>query len=83
MTNIILIPVAVAIISILAGSGIGYAVRKNVWEKKAQNAQNDADHILADAKTQVTAAKAEANAQKQATKALKQSAENTKKRENS
>ncbi|GGV11679.1 ribonuclease Y [Lactobacillus acetotolerans] len=79
MTNIILIPVAVAIISILAGSGIGYAVRKNVWEKKAQNAQNDADHILADAKTQVTAAKAEANAQKQATKALKQSAENTKK----
>ncbi|QJD73252.1 ribonuclease Y [Lactobacillus acetotolerans] len=79
MTNIILIPVAVAIISILAGSGIGYAVRKNVLEKKAQNAQNDADHILADAKTQVTAAKAEANAQKQATKALKQSAENTKK----
>lgn len=79
MTNIILIPVAVAIISILAGSGIGYAVRKNVWEKKAQNTQNDADHILADAKTQVTAAKAEANAQKQATKALKQSAENTKK----
>jgi len=79
MTNIILIPVAVAIISILAGSGIGYAVRKNVWEKKAQNAQNDADHILADAKTQVTAANAEANAQKQATKALKQSAENTKK----
>lgn len=79
MTNIILIPVAVAIISILAGSGIGYAVRKNVWEKKAQNAQNDADHILADANTQVTAAKAEANAQKQATKALKQSAENTKK----
>lgn len=79
MTNIILIPVAVAIISILAGSGIGYAVRKNVWEKKAQNAQNDADHILADAKTQVTAVKAEANAQKQATKALKQSAENTKK----
>ncbi|MBN7276176.1 ribonuclease Y [Lactobacillus acetotolerans] len=79
MTNIILIPVAVAIISILAGSGIGYAVRKNVWEKKAQNAQNDADHILADAKTQVTAAKAEVNAQKQATKALKQSAENTKK----
>lgn len=79
MTNIILIPALVAIISILVGSGIGYGIRKNIWEKKAQNAQQDADHILADAKSQVAAAKAEVNAQKQAAEAVKQSAENTKK----
>ncbi|WEV37537.1 ribonuclease Y [Lactobacillus sp. ESL0677] len=79
MTNIILIPVAVAIISIIIGLGIGYAIRKHIWEKNAQNAQNDADHILTDAKAQVAAAKTEVNAQKQATEALKQSAENTKK----
>lgn len=79
MTNIILIPALVAIISILVGSGIGYGIRKNMWEKKAQNAQQDADHILAEAKSQVAAAKAEVNAQKQAAEAVKQSAENTKK----
>ncbi|MBI0022206.1 MULTISPECIES: ribonuclease Y [Lactobacillus] len=79
MTNTILIPVAVAIISILVGTVIGYAVRKNVWEKKVQNAQSDADHILTEAKAQVDAAKAEVNAQKQAADAIKQSAQNTKK----
>ena len=79
MTNTILIPVAVAIISILIGTVIGYAVRKNVWEKKVQNAQSDADHILTEAKAQVDAAKAEVNAQKQAADAIKQSAQNTKK----
>ncbi|QYN54425.1 ribonuclease Y [Lactobacillus panisapium] len=79
MTNTILIPVAVAIISILLGTGIGYAIRKNGWEKRAQNAQNDADHILTEAKAQVDAAKAEVSAQKQAADALKQSAQNTKK----
>ena len=79
MTNTILIPVAVAIISILVGTVIGYAVRKNVWEKKVQNTQSDADHILTEAKAQVDAAKAEVNAQKQAADAIKQSAQNTKK----
>ncbi|WLS85366.1 ribonuclease Y [Lactobacillus apis] len=79
MTNTILIPVAVAIISILVGTVIGYAVRKNIWEKKVQNAQSDADHILTEAKAQVDAAKAEVSAQKQAADAIKQSAQNTKK----
>ena len=79
MVNEILIPAVVAIVSLLVGLGAGYAIRKNSWEKKAQNAQNDADHILADAKARVTAAEAEVNAQKQAAEAVKQSAENTKK----
>ena len=79
MVNEILIPVVIAIVSLLVGSSIGYAFRKNSWEKKAQNAQNDADHILADAKAQLAAAKAEVNAQNQAAEAVKQSAENTKK----
>ena len=79
MVNEILIPVVIAIFSLLVGSGIGYAFRKNSWEKKAQNAQNDADHILADAKAQLAAVKAEVNAQNQAAEAVKQSAENTKK----
>ncbi|WP_370466785.1 MULTISPECIES: ribonuclease Y [Lactobacillus] len=74
-----LIPVAIAIISIIVGIVVGYAIRKNIWEKKAQNAQNDADHILTEAKARVDAAKAEVNAQKQAADAVKQSAQNTKK----
>ncbi|WP_304598925.1 ribonuclease Y [Lactobacillus intestinalis] len=79
MTNTFLIPALIAIFSIVVGFGAGYGICKNSWEKKAQNAQNDADHILADAKAQVAAAQAEVNAQKQAAKAVKQSAENTKK----
>ncbi|WP_251717124.1 ribonuclease Y [Lactobacillus agrestimuris] len=79
MENIILIPVVSAIVSLFVGLGIGYGIRKHSWEKKAQNAQLDADHILADAKAQVATAKAEVEAQKQAAKAVKQSAENTKK----
>ncbi|WP_223902572.1 ribonuclease Y [Lactobacillus laiwuensis] len=77
--NKFLIPVAIAIISITVGMVVGYAIRKNIWEKKAQNAQNDADHILTEAKARVDAAKAEVNAQKQAADAIKQSAQNTKK----
>ncbi|MCX0290819.1 ribonuclease Y [Lactobacillus kullabergensis] len=79
MMNKFLIPVAIAIISIIVGTVVGYAIRKNIWEKKAQNAQNDADHILTEAKARVDAAKAEVNAQKQAADAVKQSAQNTKK----
>ncbi len=80
MIYTILIPALIAgIVSLFVGLGIGFAICKNIWAKKAQNAQNDADHILADAKAQVAAAEAEVSAQKQAAKAVKQSAENTKK----
>ena len=79
MMSKFLIPVAIAIISIIVGTVAGYATRKKIWEKKAQNAQNDADHILTEAKARVDAAKAEVNAQKQAADAIKQSAQNTKK----
>ena len=79
MMNKFLIPVAIAIISIIVGTVVGYAIRKKIWEKKAQNAQNDADHILTEAKARVDAAMAEVNAQKQAADAIKQSAQNTKK----
>lgn len=79
MQNEISIFVGIAIVSLLVGLGIGYVLRKFSWESKAQNAKNDADHILADAKSQLTAIKAEVNAQKQAAQAVKQSAENTKK----
>ena len=79
MTSKFLIPVAIAIISIILGIVIGYVIRKSAWEKKARNAQNDADHILTEAKARVDAAKAEVNAQKQAADAIKQSAQNTKK----
>ena len=79
MISKFLIPVAIAIISIIVGVVGGYSIRKRIWEKKAQNAQNDADHILTEAKARVDAAKAEVNAQKQAADAIKQSAQNTKK----
>ncbi|UZN41676.1 ribonuclease Y [Lactobacillus sp. IBH004] len=79
MISKFLIPVAIAIISIIVGVVVGYSIRKRIWEKRAQNAQNDADHILTEAKARVDAAKAEVNAQKQAADAIKQSAQNTKK----
>ena len=79
MISKFLIPVAIAIISIIVGVVVGYSIRKSIWEKKAQNAQNEADHILTEAKARVDAAKAEVNAQKQAADAIKQSAQNTKK----
>lgn len=79
MISKFLIPVAIAIISIIVGVVVGYSIRKRFWEKRAQNAQNDADHILTEAKARVDAAKAEVNAQKQAADAIKQSAQNTKK----
>ena len=79
MISKFLIPVAIAIISIIVGVVGGYSIRKRIWEKKAQNAQNDAYHILTEAKARVDAAKAEVNAQKQAADAIKQSAQNTKK----
>lgn len=79
MTNIIFISVAVAIVSILVGGFSGYALRKNKWEKKAENARHNAEHIIADAQAQVTAAKAEVERQKQATEALKKEAADNKK----
>ncbi|PXY84256.1 ribonuclease Y [Lactobacillus melliventris] len=79
MISKFLIPVAIAIISIIVGVVVGYSIRKRIWEKRAQNAQNDADHILTEAKARVDAAKTEVNAQKQAADAIKQSAQNTKK----
>ena len=65
MNTIIMIPVATAIVSLLVGTVTGYAIRKHSWEQKAQNAQNDADHILADAKAQVAAAEAEVKSKQQ------------------
>lgn len=79
MENEILIYAIIAIVSLFVGLSTGYGIRKLSWEKKVQNAQNDADHILADANTQLSAVKAEVEAQKQAANAVKQSAENTKK----
>ncbi|CAM3089404.1 ribonucrease Y [Lactobacillus bombicola] len=79
MIKTILVPIAIAIISILLGLIIGYYFRKNIWEKKAQNAKKNADNILAEAKSQVAATQAEISFQKQAAETLKQSALNIKK----
>lgn len=79
MKEIYLLSATVAIISILLGSLIGYLVRKHKWERAAANAQRDADHLLANAKTQVEAMKAEVAAQKNVAQAVKKEAENAKK----
>ncbi|RHW53478.1 ribonuclease Y [Lactobacillus bombicola] len=79
MIKTILVPIAIATISILLGLIIGYYFRKNIWEKKAQNAKKNADNILAEAKSQVAATQAEISFQKQAAETLKQSALNIKK----
>lgn len=59
MMKTILISAAIAIVSVLIGGAIGYKIRKNKWEKKAENAKNDAEHILADADKKLQAAEDE------------------------
>ncbi len=52
MVNTILVPVAVAIVSVLVGGCAGYSIRKNKWETQAQNAAHDAKLILLHKKKQ-------------------------------
>lgn len=77
--NAIIITVPIAIILLLVGYFVGYSVRKNSWEKKAENAQKSAESILNDAHAQLETAKAEVSAQKQAAEAVRKGAENDKK----
>ncbi len=66
MVNTILVPVAVAIVSVLVGGCAGYSIRKNKWETQAQNAAHDAKHILADAESKAKAVEADLASQKEA-----------------
>ncbi|KRL79036.1 hypothetical protein FC09_GL000028 [Lactobacillus delbrueckii subsp. indicus DSM 15996] len=61
------------------GCLIGYAIRKNAWETRAENARQSGEAILAKAKAEVEVAKAEVQAQKQAAEAVKRDAETEKK----
>ena len=82
MNNTIFLLATVAVIfliSLVVGCLIGYAIRKNAWESKAENARQSAEAILAKAKAEVEAAKAEVQAQKQAAEAVKRDAETEKK----
>ena len=82
MNNTIFLLATVAVIfliSLVVGCLIGYAIRKNVWETKAENARQSAEAILAKAKAEVEVAKAEVQAQKQAVEAVKRDAETEKK----
>lgn len=79
MNEIYAISVAVAVVSVLLGAGLGYFLRKHRWEKDAANASHDAEHILANAHSQVEAIKAEVAAQKNVAEAVKKEAENAKK----
>lgn len=74
-----LIPVLIAIVSLLIGYGIGYLIRKLHWEKQAENARNDAQHLLENAHTKLDAIKAEVEVAKQTAKTVRQEAENDKK----
>ncbi|KRL03841.1 phosphodiesterase [Lactobacillus equicursoris DSM 19284 = JCM 14600 = CIP 110162] len=58
---------------------IGYAIRKNSWEQKAENAKQSADSLLAKAKAEVEVAKAEAAAKRQEAEAAMRDAETEKK----
>ncbi|MFV4963584.1 ribonuclease Y [Lactobacillus delbrueckii subsp. allosunkii] len=82
MNNTIFLLATVAVIfliSLVVGFLIGYAIRKNAWETKAENARQSAEAILAKAKAEVEVAKAEVQAQKQAAEAVKRDAETEKK----
>lgn len=77
MINTILVPVAVAIVSVLVGGCAGYSLRKNKWETQAQNAAHDAKHILADAESKAKAVEADLASQQEA---MKKAAADAKKR---
>lgn len=82
MNNTIFLLATVAVIfliSLVVGCLIGYAIRKNVWETKTENARQSGEAILAKAKAEVEVAKAEVQAQKQAAEAVKRDAETEKK----
>lgn len=82
MNNTIFLLATVAVIfliSLVVGCLIGYAIRKNAWETKAENARQSGEAILAKAKAEVEVAKAEVQAQKQAAEAIKRDAETEKK----
>lgn len=82
MNNTIFLLATVAVIfliSLVVGCLIGYAIRKNAWETKAENARQSGEAILAKAKAKVEVAKAEVQAQKQAAEAIKRDAETEKK----
>ncbi len=82
MNNTIFFLATVAVIfliSLVVGCLIGYAIRKNAWETKAENARQSGEAILAKAKAEVEVAKAEVQAQKQAAEAVKRDAETEKK----
>lgn len=71
--------VVVFLISLVVGILIGYAIRKNSWEQKAENAKQSADSLLAKAKAEVEVAKAEATAKRQEAEAAMRDAETEKK----
>lgn len=82
MNNTIFFLATVAVIfliSLVVGCLIGYAIRKNAWETKAENARQSGEAILAKAKAEVEVAKAEVQVQKQAAEAVKRDAETEKK----
>lgn len=82
MNNTIFLLATVAVIfliSLVVGCLIGYAIRKNAWETKAENARQSGEAILAKAKAEVEVAKSEVQAQKQAAEAVKRDAETEKK----
>lgn len=82
MNNTIFLLATVAVIfliSLVVGCLIGYAIRKNAWETKAENARQSGEAILSKAKAEVEVAKAEVQAQKQAAEAVKRDAETEKK----
>ena len=66
MINTILVPVAVAIVSVLVGGCAGYSLRKNKLETQAQNSAHYAKHILADAESKAKAVEADLASQKEA-----------------
>lgn len=78
-TSIVIISAAIAIVSILIGGAAGYGLRKHKWEKKAANAQHDADHILAQANEKLASAKAEVEKQKLQAQSIKKEAQDAKK----
>lgn len=71
MQNNYLSFVAIVIFSILISGVVGYCYRKHKWEQAAENAKNDAKHIIENARLDIQSAREKLLTEKQALQEMK------------
>ncbi|EFO68785.1 2',3'-cyclic-nucleotide 2'-phosphodiesterase family protein [Lactobacillus iners LactinV 03V1-b] len=80
MQNNYLSFVAIVIFSILISGVAGYCYRKHKWEQAAENAKNDAKHIIENARLDIQSAREKLLTEKQALQEMKKHVADLKKK---